>query len=411
MMNILSIAQRLARGKSQNRTDRLLFLSSAGIVISTMVMLISLSVILGFKQQVASIAYSQTGHISLYPYGEAWTNSQKYIYAPQELVSYLEQQAEIVQVSPLLQDMALLKTKDNFRGIALYGIDSLRYNKFFSERINAGSMPNFSTYTTTQAPIVLPSAIAQGLDLQIGDKVHLYFLDGKIRIRPFLLVATYQSAGLSEMPALCPAQVLRKLKGQPLDYYNRIVLTAEDGYSSVSLAPVVMQRLSKQQVAPVLNYGMSTAEELMPDLFAWLSMLDSNVIFLIVVMLSIGSFTMISGVIIIILDKTNQIGILKALGASNALVRRLFTYVALRLILRSLFLGNLLSALILYVQKQYQILKLNPEDYYMDSVPVVFDGVVALALNAGVFLLLLAVVYGSTRMIARIRPAQTLKFE
>ena len=411
MVSALFIASRLARGKSSNRTDKLLWLSISGIVISTLVILISLSVILGFKRQVSSIAYSQTGHISLYPYGENWLSTQQYIDASPKLIDYLERQPEIKSVSPLLQDIALLKTKDDFKTILLYGIEGNRYNPFFSQQLFLGRLPNFSQYDTSSVPLVLPSAVANRLDYKVGDKVRLYFLTNRIKIRAFTLVGIYQSAGLSEMPALCPHDVLQKIKGINEGQYNRIALTAADGLSSTELSSITISKLSQQQIAPIQNYGLSTAEELMPDIFSWLSMLDSNVIFLIVVMLIIGAFTMISGVIIIILDKTAQIGILKALGASNRLIRQLFTWIALRFIVLGIVFGNVLALLLIGLQYQFKLIPLNPEDYYMDSVPVVFDAWVWLAVNLGVVATLLIVVLLTTRIIASIKPSSTMKFE
>ena len=213
------------------------------------------------------------------------------------------------------------------------------------------------------------------------------------------------------MPALCPHDVLKKIKGINAGQYNRIALTAADGLNSTELSSITISKLSQQQIAPIQNYGLSTAEELMPDIFSWLSMLDSNVIFLIVVMLIIGAFTMISGVIIIILDKTAQIGILKALGASNRLIRQLFTWIALRFIVLGIIFGNVLALLLIGLQYQFKLIPLNPEDYYMDSVPVVFDAWVWLAVNLGVVATLLIVVLLTTRIIASIKPSSTMKFE
>lgn len=411
MTNELSIAIKLANGKNQNGTNKLLWLSIAGITISIVVILLSLSIILGFKRQISTFAYSQTGEISLYPYGENWSANQSYINVPNKLIQYLVTQPEVETAFPILQSTALLKTESDFKGIILYGVEDRQYPKFFIQNIESGISPTFSVVQQGDIPIMLPNIIAEKMNINIGDKVQLYFMGNKVKVRSFTLRATYNSAGIEDMPALCPASTLRKLNKLEKNQYSRIIVNLTTNENSPKTAVTLAHRLNNQNHIPIEGYGLSTAEELMPDIFSWLGMLDSNVIFLIVVMLIIGGFTMITGVIIIILDKTNHIGILKALGASNVYIRRVFSYIALRLILQGILLGNIIGALLLGIQWKWKLIKLNPKDYYMDSIPVVFDIEVWVLANITSFILLGTIILIPTRIISGISPSKTIRFE
>lgn len=159
------------------------------------------------------------------------------------------------------------------------------------------------------------------------------------------------------------------------------------------------------------NYAMSTAEELLPELFSWLALLDSNVVFLVVVILLIACFTMIAVVIILVLDKTRHIGILKAIGADDWYIRRIFVLLSVRLVLWGILAGNLVAALLLGLQHYLQPIKLNPRDYFMDTVPVAFDLWVWLAINLAALVLITLSVVFPTRVIGSVRPSEVMRFD
>lgn len=411
MTNTHYTSTRLARSKSKAQVDSLLSLSTIGVAISTLVILLSLSIILAFKERVSSHAYSQTGHISLYPYGYNWMAIQNELSYPPELGRFLQQQSEVNHVYPVVQQMAMLKTETDFASLVLYGVDSSFRHPFYLTSIIQGELPQFNVSPTYRNPIVLPSSVATKMRLKIGEKVRLYFFSEGIKVRVFYLSGIYNSSGLDKMPALCSSQTLQRLSGAPPTSYSRALIVLNNGYPPEEVADSLSNRLRTIPQFNMNGYGMSAASELLPDLFVWLSLLDSNVVFLVVVMLLVGIFTMITGVIIIILDKTQQIGVLKSLGATDQFLYRVFIWIALKLIARGLMAGNLLAGMLIWIQARWSIISLAPQTYYMDSVPVSFDPIIWLFVNTGIFFVISLAIFIPLRTITRISPSQVMRFE
>lgn len=407
MRGLVFITRHLQREKQSASSSRLLSLSVCAVAISLLVMLVSISIILGFKQRVSAYAYSQTGHISLYPAGSSWLTTNDVMSFPPEVKSYLSEQAEVDKVVPLLQQTAMLKTEDNFSSLMLYGFEEGELPPFFEQ--SAESLrPDESKGGN---PIILPKAYAEKMSLSVGDKVRLYFMGDKIRVRSFYLASVYESGGLENMPALCSADVLRRLSGAGEYEHNRVMISLKPNINADEMVSSLILRLNTQSEVELEACMISTAEELLPELFSWLTLLDSNVVFLFVVMLLVGAFTMITSVIIIVLEKTRQIGLLKALGASNGYVQRIFALLALRQAFVGFCLGNGVAYLLLFLQAKYSIIKLNPKDYFMDTVPVVFDYFSFALINLGAFVLIALAILLPVRFVNSISPARVLRFD
>lgn len=411
--SILFVASKLFGGSRSLAAARLLRLSLLGIALSVAVVIMALSIILGFKGQVSDLAYRQTGQLSLYRYGTPWTGTANFISVPQSVKDYLKKQDEIEEIQPIIQQMAMLKTEDDFLGLALYGVEP----EHRIEVNTKGVEDSIRSYQIGGAdsvgnPIVLPSVVAEKMSLSIGDKLRLYFtLDGKIKVRSFYLAHTYETAGLEQMPALCSASLLRRLLNLSDDEYSRIIIRTTSGEELRALAGKLSQRFSTQTEVKMQDYAMSTADEMLPDLFSWLELLDSNVIFLIVIIIIISTFTMITGIIILVLDKVNHIAVIKALGGSNSLLQRLFALIAIRLIAGGLVLGNVLAFVLLAVQHYYAPLRLNPQDYFIDRVPVLLDPMLFVWVSFVALLVVALAIVLPLRTIQGIRPSLILRFE
>lgn len=409
MSNILFFARKLSQGKYQLGAGRLIALSLVGIALSVAIMLISLSVILGFKEQVSSLAYSQTGQLSLFRYGYSWTNTEAHISMPQATADYLSTQDEVEHLAGIIQQSTLIKTEDNYSAQIVYGVEDSFRGTDFASFLDSKTL-NALYADSIKRPIILPQEQAQRLNLEIGAKVYLYFMGDKIRLRPFTLVGVYQLGGGDKLPALCRAESLRSLQGLEADSYSRILIKLKAGEDPRATAEAFYQRFSGVTI-PMDNYTLMAGDDLMPDVFSWLELLDSNVVFLSVVILLIGIFTMATTVMILVLDKTRHIGVLKALGANDTFVRKVFSLIALRLIALGLCLGNIVALSLLLVQDTWHIIKLNPKDYFMDTVPVSLNLGLWIALNIGVFVVITGSIVFPTKIITSIRPSAVLRFE
>jgi len=248
---------------------------------------------------------------------------------------------------------------------------------------------------------------------QVGDAVRIYFFgEEKMRVRIFELQGIYESTGLELSPALCPLSTLRKVNHWEPHNYSRLLLWLKDPDSSMSVLGNLIETL---QTRPDLigeeNYGMNLGEELQPELFNWLAFLDTNVYALLTLMLLVGGFAMITGLIIVVLDKSKQIGILKALGATNRQLRQTFLLIALRLILRGILWGNLIALLLCLIQWRWKVITLNPANYFTDAVPIHFNVPLWLAINLGTLVLILSMVIVPASLVSRIHPAESMRID
>ena len=409
------LAKGLSRGKARQGTRRLssiLRLTTIGVALSLSVMLLSVTIILGFHRQVHEFAFSQTGHISLNGYGSDWKTSTTPIRISPRLLTYLRGQADIETATPLVQLAGLLKTEDDFSGILLYGIDSSFRSRYFEENIRSGSFPSFSTPSGDRPPIVLPSHVARRMGYQVGDHIRIYFFGEKMRIRVFELQAIYESTGLELSPALCPITTLQKLNHWDEHTFSRLlIMLREPEKAGAVLEHIITSLQARPDLIGEENYGMNLGQELQPELFNWLAFLDTNVYALLSLMLLVGGFAMITGLIIIVLDKSRQIGILKALGATNSQLRQTFLLIAARLILKGVLWGNLLALTLSLVQRHYKVIKLNPANYFTDAVPIHFDLGLWLGINVGTLLVILLMVIVPASLVSRIHPAESMRID
>ena len=408
----------LSRGLSQGdkagtrRVSALLRLTTIGVALSLSVMLLSVTIILGFHRQIHEFAFSQTGHISLNGYGSNWKTSTTPVYVSPELLSFLREETGVSSVSPLIQQAGRLKTEGDFSGILLYGIDSTFRSRYFTEQIKSGTLPSFSESEYSRPPIVLPSHVARRMNYKVGDAVRIYFFGEKMRVRVFELQAIYESTGLELSPALCPISSLQRLNHWDENTYSRLIIMLQDPDAAY---PTLEHLISTLQARPDLigeeNYGLNLGQELQPELFNWLAFLDTNVYALLSLMVLVGGFAMITGLIIIVLDKSKQIGILKALGATNRQLRQTFLQIAARLILRGIFWGNAIALVLSLAQRQFKIIKLNPANYFTDSVPIHFDLPLWVAINIGTLIVILLMVLVPASLVSRIHPAESMRMD
>lgn len=408
------LSRGLSRGDKAGtrRVSALLRLTTIGVALSLSVMLLSVTIILGFHRQIHEFAFSQTGHISLNGYGSNWKTSTTPVYVSPELLSFLREEKGVSSVSPLIQQAGLLKTEGDFSGILLYGIDSTFRSRYFTEQVKSGTLPSFSESEYSRPPIVLPSHVARRMNYKVGDAVRIYFFGEKMRVRVFELQAIYESTGLELSPALCPISSLQRLNHWDENTYSRLIIMLQDPDAAY---PTLEHLISTLQARPDLigeeNYGLNLGQELQPELFNWLAFLDTNVYALLSLMVLVGGFAMITGLIIIVLDKSKQIGILKALGATNRQLRQTFLQIAARLILRGIFWGNAIALVLSLAQRHFKIIKLNPANYFTDSVPIHFDLPLWIVINVGTLIVILLMVLVPASLVSRIHPAESMRMD
>lgn len=404
---------RLRHSTCGSGTSILLRLCSVGVLLSLFVMLISVSVSSGFKREVSLLAYSQTGHISLYPSNSDWLNTDRPFRLTPRLRRVLAENPDISAYYPWLQKRAMLKTKENYTGVQLLGLDSGQLYPYFLGRMEQGDLPSISLSGVQHHPIVLPSHLASVMRCRVGDKVQLYFLQEAVRVRSFQIVGIYASSGLEQMPVLCSAQTLRMLDRMPSDqYYHRISLDIRDDAPKDWVVTQLVSSLSKDpDILEDQRLQISKAEELMPELFSWLELLDNNIYILLGLMLLVGGFSMISGLLILVLDKTSHIGLLKAVGAKDGDIRRVFVLLSLHLAVKAMLIANTLFAVTYMLQNGLHILRLDPKNYYVSFVPMYLSFSQWLGINLLTIAIILLVLLLPSKLASKISPIEAMKFE
>jgi lipoprotein-releasing system permease protein len=306
----------------------------------------------------------------------------------------------------------MLKTDDNFRGVQLKGVGREYDFSFLEKNLKEGMLPDFSK-EEGGVPILVSRMVADELHLGVGSKVFAYFFEGTLRVRRFYVTGIYQT-NMKEFDknlVFTDIKTVTKLNGWFEDQVSGV---------EMSLAPTVDAENCLQAAISFINpqldrYGAKYAaygiEELYPQLFQWLDMLDMNIWIILILMILVASFTMIAGLLIIILEHTNFIGVLKALGATNRQIRQVFLYFASFVILRGLIVGNVIALVLIFSQHYLGWAHLDASTYYLERVPVLFQPGYWGMVNAATFLLCVMALLIPCHLVSYIHPAKSIRFE
>ena len=271
----------------------------------------------------------------------------------------------------------------------------------------AGDIPEYSDDQRSN-DVVLSKIIADKMLLKAGDEVRLWFVgeDMKTRGRKFSVKGIYET-GLTECDErfiYCDLNQIRKLNNWEDDYVGHLEIELADNVD-------VDEANNYIYYSVPTNLVSYTARELYPQIFDWLDLQDMNVVIIIVLMLLVAGITIISMLLIIVLERTSTIGVLKALGANNAFIRKIFMQRSCRILLIGILLGNIFGIGICLIQKYTEVIKLSPESYYLSSVPIELNMSYILMLNVGTFLLWVLMMLIPTMIINNIKPSKSIRFE
>ena len=412
-MNLeLFIARRLfSTRKGEKRISKpAIVIAQWGVAIGLLVMILSVCIVVGFKHQVREKIIGFGQHIQVRNY-EGTMHGETPVTATDSLLSALERIPMVNNAQRYVQKPGLLAAGDEFDGIVLKGVGSDYDLSFFAEYLTDGEMPIFGD-TASSGALLLSQAVADRMCLSVGDKVNVYFVQENVKARRFTVKALYRT-NLSEMDnlvALTDIYTIRRLNGWDNDECTGVELSIADYGALESVSDSVAGLMDEIAARNYEKIYVQTVEEMNPALFAWLDILDGTVWVILVLVLAVAGFTMISGLLILILEKSNLIGVLKALGSHDVSIRKIFLYYAMFIIGRGMLWGNIIGLLICFVQHQWSIVKLDAEMYYMDCVPVEFTWWL-LPLNIALFVLSTAMLILPSMLIARIEPTKAIRFE
>lgn len=383
-----------------------------GVAAGLAVMILSVAVVFGFKDEISSKVIGFGSHLTIYNTAPAEIGENSPIRVDDELVKGIENIPEVEHVQYYSMKSGILKTTDQFAGITLKGINPTYSTEFISSHIIEGQLPDYSK-KGTENEIVISKSIANDLRLKVGDKLFAYFFENGLRARRFKVAAIYRTdlSQFDKVLVFANDKTVRNLCKWDDKYAYGVEITVKDFSKLNETSFHIAKFISKYNIEHNTSYVSFTVKELYPQIFDWLNLLNINIWVILILMLAVAGVTIVSGLLILILERTSTIALLKTLGATNTLVRKVFINLAVIILLKGMVAGNVLGLLLAFLQKEFNIVHLNPESYYIDSVPVEFDLTAIILINIVTFIVSTLALVLPSYLVARIHPSKVLRFE
>ena len=412
-MNLeLFLAKRLySTRKGKRRLSRpAVTIAQWGVTIGTIAMFLSISIIVGFKSQVRDKVVGFGGHIQILNYDSSSDNNSP-ITVDSTLTHSLLATNGVKQIQQYAQIPGIVLANGEYEGVVLKGVDSNYDLSFFASSIVDGELPEFTSEAASNA-IVISKITAQKLKLKSGDKVNIYFMQGGVRARKMSVAAIYETHlnEFDKIMALTDIYTTRKLNGWSNDKATGIEITVDNFDQRYICCENIEEAVYNAGKRNYERLYTPTIDELYPAMFNWLDVLDQTVWIILILVICIAGFTMVSGLFILILEKSNFIGIMKAVGAKNLSIRKIFLYYAGMIVVKGMFIGNAIAIVISIIQQQTGIIAIDPEMYYMSSVPIQFSWLL-IPMNIAMFIISIAILVIPSMLISKIEPVKAIKFE
>ena len=404
------LAKRFFRGHTNTRrgaSKPAIRVAICGIALGLAVMLLSVSVLAGFKEELTKKITGFAAEIEVLNLATLQLPDAH----PISLPPYIEEKIQNIENVTHLQKVALkigvLKTGTHFKPIHLKGIDETYDTTYLNEALIEGRLPVLSPDSATNE-IVLSRRIANTLDLKVGERIYAYFFEDNIKMRRMHIVGIYDTnlKQFDESTVITDRYTVCKLNG----WSNK-------EYSEIELNTASFDKLDQtlQQVREALNgfhkISAISVNEHYPQVFSWLNILNTNVWVVLVLMLGVAVFTVSSGLLIIMLERTPAIGILKAMGATDGQLRATFIKLAMLITARGVLLGNTIALTLLILQQKFHFVKLDPDHYYVTEVHVVINPYIIVLINAVTVLLIFLSLFIPTLVLSKITPVKAIKFD
>ena len=375
-----------------------------GIVLGVVVMIVAISVVVGFKREITQKVAGFGSHIQVVNFDNNSTYELKAIRVTDSLLTTLSKIERVTAVSTFASKPGIVKTDSAFQGVIFKGTE---YWDYFAQNIVEGSLPEKPNQ------VLLSTTLADLLSLGVGDAVLCYFVEDDLRVRRFRVCGLYNTCmtEMDKMFILGHIDVIRRLNGWDADQVSGIEVLVDDLHFLDEVSDCVYYITANRLDEEGNAFYTQNLQQLNPQIFGWLDLLDMNVVIIIILMLCVSGFSIVTGLIILILDSVQLIGTLKALGADNAFVRRVFVYQALMLIGKGLLLGNAIGIGLCALQYYTHLIPLDPRSYYVTYVPMAFSWGWWLLLNLGTILVSWAILLAPSAVVTQISPAKVMHFE
>ena len=388
-------------------------IATAGVAVGIMVMIISICVTVGFQREIKSRVASLVGHVQVLNTQSLYRTHSTSIQITDSLMGELNRLPGVSNVHRFVLCPGMLKTENAFIGLFFRGVEAGFDKSFIAANIVSGRVPSFSSDSISNDSILVSASTASALQVRAGDRVYAYFFDNNLRARRFVVSGIFQTnmADFDSKMCFTSMRTAQQLNRWQKDQFSGGEIILKDFSHVEKVSGQVSSMLSRKQDDYGQYYSSVRVDELFPQIFSWLTLLDTNVVAILILMICVAGVTMISGLLVLILERTRFIGVMKAMGSTNSQLRRIFLYLSSMIVVRGLLLGNVLALLLMALQKWTGLVTLDPASYYISYVPVHFPWTSILIVNIVTFLVCVLSLVVPTLVISHISPAKSIRFE
>lgn len=388
-------------------------IATIGVATGLAVMIISVSVVLGFKHTIRDKVIGFGCHITVADFLALQEERPYPICIDDSMMNVLKGVKGVKHVQRYAMKQGILKTDSDFMGVMFKGVAEEYDTAFIHQNMVEGTIPKFSSKASSNK-ILISRMTADKLKLKLGDKVFTYFIDNNdVRARKFSIAGIYQTnlTRFDKIICFCDLYTSVKLNGWEEGQVSGTELTVNDYNLLKETEDDVVRKVNRTTDKYGQTFSSSTVEQMNPQIFTWLDLLDLNVWIILALMICVAGITMISGLLIIILERTNMIGVMKALGARNRTIRHTFLWFAVFIIGRGMLWGNIVGIGLIALQHYTGIVSLDPSTYYVSTVPVEFNFLIILAINIATLVVSVLALIAPSYLISFIHPAKSMRYE
>lgn len=403
----LFTARKILKGNNEDNrfSAPIIRISILAIALGVAVMIIAMSIVNGFQTEIRNKIVGFGAHTTITSFNTQNQLDPKPIDRNQEFLPIIKNHKGVNNIQVFATKGGIIKTENDIYGVVLKGVGSDYDWSFFNQNLVKGHKISI-TDSIRNDSILISEHIANKLYLEIGDNIRMYFIQEPPRVRKFTIAGIYNT-GFSEMDELYVVGDIKHI--QKLNNWSDNLVTGfEVSINDFDQLEEVDEFIYHNIGYNFISTSIRTARA---DIFNWLELQDINVLVIIILMLLVAGINIISALLIMVLERTNMIGILKTLGANNLSIRRIFLYSATYLIAVGLFWGNLIGISFCLIQQHLKLLKLDKEAYYIEQVPIEINPIEVIGLNIGTLVISVAILVIPSLIISKITPAKAVKFD
>lgn len=408
------IAQRLIKGRKEETSFSrpINIIAIIGIATGLAVMILAVAILTGFKQEIREKIVGFGSHIQIMNFDSNISYETTPVSDTQSFIPELKKIPGIRHVQVFATKAGIIKTDEEIQGVVLKGVGSDFDWSYFSSNIVDGTVFTVSDTSRTDK-VIISKKISDMLRLKTGDSFAMHFVQDPPRMRKFTVSGIYETSleEFDKIYVLCDIWHIKRLNGWNETMVSGFEIFIDDFDDLQAMTEEVRDAIGYRVAEEETQFKVTSIRSKYPQIFDWLNFQDINVIIIIILMLVVTGFNMISGLLILILEKTNMIGILKALGSDDKAIRKVFIYQASYLISKGLLWGNLIGLGISYLQLSTGIISLDPSSYFIKTVPINLELSHILLLNAGTMVAIILMLLVPSQLISRITPVKAIRYD